>query len=145
MGLQGLSNSLLDSSGEKAYYVKTSDVLNPKGIFMFWFLIIIEIIVSVLLVIAILMQSSKGGGLAGTFGGGQVGMMFGVRRTADFLTRATQILAIVFGVLALLINIAFLPRGGVSGNSVIQDGGQQQTAPQLPPSQSPAQAPTGGK
>ncbi len=112
---------------------------------MFWFLISIEIIVSILLVIAILMQSSKGGGLAGTFGGGQVGMMFGVRRTADFLTRATQILAIVFGVLALLINIAFLPRGGTSGNSVIQEGGQQQSAPQLPPTQPPTQAPAGGK
>jgi preprotein translocase subunit SecG len=112
---------------------------------MFWFLIIIEIIVSVLLVIAILMQSSKGGGLAGTFGGGQVGMMFGVRRTADFLTRATQILAVVFGVLALLINIAFLPRGGTTRGSVIQEGGQQQTAPQVPAAQPPTQAPGGGK
>ncbi|HCV43316.1 MAG TPA: preprotein translocase subunit SecG [Bacteroidetes bacterium] len=115
---------------------------------MFWFLIILEIIVSVLLVVAILMQSSKGGGLAGTFGGGQVGMMFGVRRTADFLTRATQILAIIFGALALLINIAFLPRVGSSGESVIQGQGstqQQGTAPQLPPSQAPIQTPTGGK
>jgi len=116
---------------------------------MFWFLIIVEIVVSFLLIVAILMQSSKGGGLAGTFGGGQVGMMFGVRRTADFLTRTTQILAIVFGVLALLINIAFLPRGGSSGESVIQGqgSGQQQTsAPQLPPTQAPTPAPaTGGK
>lgn len=115
---------------------------------MFWFLIILEVVVSVLLVVAILMQSSKGGGLAGTFGGGQVGMMFGVRRTADFLTRATQVLAIIFGALALLINIAFLPRGGGSGESVIQGQGstqQQSTAPQLPPAQPPIQAPTGGK
>ena len=113
---------------------------------MFWFLIIVEIIVSILLVVAILMQSSKGGGLAGTFGGGQVGMMFGVRRTSDFLTRATQVLAVIFGVLALLINIAFLPRGGSSGESVIQGQGatqQQSSAPQLPPPQTPA--PTGGK
>ena len=115
---------------------------------MFWFLIILEIIVSVLLIVVILMQSSKGGGLAGTFGGGQVGMMFGVRRTADFLTRATQVLAIIFGVLALLINMAFLPRGGPSGESVIQGQGssqQQSTAPQLPPVQPSTSPPTGGK
>ena len=115
---------------------------------MFWFLITIEIIVSVLLVVAILMQSSKGGGLAGTFGGGQVGMMFGVRRTADFLTRATQVLAVIFGALALLINIAFLPRGGSAGESVIQGQGstqQQSSVPQLPPPQAPSPAPTGGK
>jgi preprotein translocase subunit SecG len=114
---------------------------------MFWFLIVLEIIVSVLLVIVILMQSSKGGGLAGTFGGGQVGMMFGVRRTADFLTRATQILAVIFGVLALLINMAFLPRGGPSGDSAIQGQGstpQQSSAPQLPPAQPPASVPPGG-
>jgi len=116
---------------------------------MFWFLIILEIIVSVLLVVVILMQSSKGGGLAGTFGGGQVGMMFGVRRTADFLTRATQVLAIAFGVLALLINMAFLPRGGPSGESVIQGQGQapaqQNAAPQLPPVQPQTAPPSGGK
>jgi preprotein translocase subunit SecG len=116
---------------------------------MFWFLIVVEIIVSILLVVAILMQSSKGGGLAGTFGGGQVGMMFGVRRTADFLTRSTQVLAVIFGVLALLINIAFLPRGGNSGESVIQGQGstqQQSGAPQLPPVQSPTpQVPSGAK
>ncbi|MBP1649638.1 MAG: preprotein translocase subunit SecG, partial [Bacteroidetes bacterium] len=59
---------------------------------MFSFLMAIEVLVSILLVLVVLMQSSKGGGLAGTFGGGQMGMVFGVRRTADFLTRATQIL-----------------------------------------------------
>ncbi|MBM2839680.1 MAG: preprotein translocase subunit SecG [Bacteroidetes bacterium] len=117
---------------------------------MFWFLITVEIIVSILLIVAVLMQSSKGGGLAGTFGGGQVGMMFGVRRTTDFLTRATQVLAIIFGALALIINIAFLPRGGGSGESVIQGQGgstqqQQSNAPPLPPPQSPTQPPAGGK
>ncbi|MEK9137663.1 MAG: preprotein translocase subunit SecG [Bacteroidota bacterium] len=115
---------------------------------MFWFLIVVEIIVSVLLIVAVLMQSSKGGGLAGTFGGGQVGLMFGVRRTADFLTKATQVLAIMFGVLALLINIAFLPRSTGTGESILQGQGttqQQSAAPQLPPQQLPTPAPTGGK
>jgi preprotein translocase subunit SecG len=116
---------------------------------MFGFLMGIEIIVSVLLIIVVLMQSSKGGGLAGTFGTGSVGMVFGVRRTADFLTRATQILAGTLMVLALLINIFFLPRVGAgSSESVIQSGSASQPAaptPQLPPTQMPTQAPATGK
>ena len=101
---------------------------------MFWFLMVIEVLVGILLMAVVLMQASKGGGLAGTLGGGQVGMVFGVRRTADFLTRSTQILGAVFLVLALVINIFFLPSGGVEVESAIQRGASQQApAPQLPP------------
>jgi preprotein translocase subunit SecG len=115
---------------------------------MFTFMMLIQILVSVLLIAVVLMQSSKGGGLAGTFGGGSVGMVFGVRRTADFLTRATQVLAGTFLVLSLIINLFFLPRGTVSEESVLQRGGpaqQQQAAPvpQLPPP-SPGEIPQGG-
>ncbi len=109
---------------------------------MFGFLIAFEVLISVLLIVVILMQSSKGGGLAGTFGGGSVGMVFGVRRTADFLTRATQVLAGSFIVLSVLINLFFLPRAGsANSESILQKGaaGQPATAvPQLPP---PTQAP----
>ena len=105
---------------------------------MYTLLVAIEIIVSVLLVIVILMQNSKGGGLAGSLGGGNFGTVFGVRRTADFLTRATTILATTFVLLALIINIFFLPGKGVSSKeSVIQSG--QATVPpaQLPPQSQP--------
>jgi preprotein translocase subunit SecG len=110
---------------------------------MFTFLLIVEVVISILLILVVLMQASKGGGLAGTFGGGQVGMVFGVRRTADFLTRATQVLAILFGVLALVINIFFLPRAGSGGESVLQSGTPQRsvTAPQLPPAEAPVTVP----
>ena len=117
---------------------------------MFGFLMIIQVIVGVLLIAVILMQSSKGGGLAGTFGGGSVGMMFGVRRTADFLTRATQILATLFIVMSLVINLFFLPRVGTTEESILQKGGgaqqqQQQGAPlpQLPPPPTEQPAPGG--
>ena len=57
---------------------------------MYNLLIFISIVVAVLLIIVVLLQSSKGGGLAGSFGGvGQFGTVFGTRRTADFLSRAT--------------------------------------------------------
>jgi preprotein translocase subunit SecG len=69
-------------------------------------------------------------------------MMFGVRRTADFLIKSTQILAGAFIVLALVINIFFLPRVTGSVESVIQSGSTAAptpTVPQLPPTGAPAQ------
>ena len=101
----------------------------------------VQVIVSVLLTLVVLMQSSKGGGLAGTFGGGQVGMMFGVRRTADFLIKATQILGATFIILSLAINLFFLKPAMSNAESIIQKSGQQQQGgvpaslpPELPPS-----------
>ncbi len=116
---------------------------------MFTILMVVELIFSILLILVILMQSSKGGGLAGTFGGGgSVGMMFGVRRTSDFLTRATQILAGGFLALALVINIFFLPRGANAGTeSVLQKNSSSRgvATPQLPPPQAPPiTSPQGG-
>ena len=110
---------------------------------MFSFLMAIEVVISILLMLVVLMQSSKGGGLAGTFGGGSMGMVFGVRRTADFLTRATQILAATFIVLSLVFNLFFLPRPNASTESVLQRGSTQQGTmqQQLPPESTPQEAP----
>jgi preprotein translocase subunit SecG len=109
---------------------------------MFWLLIGIEIIVAVLIIIAVLMQSSKGGGLAGTFGGGQMGTMFGVRRTADFLSKFTSGLAVAFIVLSLVINIFFLPSRTTTKESIIQ-GNTGTVPPPLPPQQQQQPAQTG--
>lgn len=108
---------------------------------MFGFLIALEIFVSILLIIVVLMQASKGGGLAGTFGGMSMGTMFGVRRTADFLSKATTVLAGIFIGLCLLINLFFLPNKGTSQESIIQQGTQQSLPPPLPPQTNPATTP----
>ena len=97
---------------------------------MYTFFMVVEILVSVLLVIAVLMQSSKGGGLAGSFGGANIGTVFGVRRTSDFLTKTTTVLATLFIVLAMFINLALLPRADQSQQSVIQTVPPPATMPQ---------------
>jgi preprotein translocase subunit SecG len=103
---------------------------------MYTVLVLVEILVSIVMTIIILMQSSKGGGLAGSFGGSNFGTVFGVRRTADFLTKATTILATIFMVLTLLINIFFLPgKGQSSRESIIQTGQTSVPPAQLPPEQ----------
>ncbi len=112
---------------------------------MYTFLIILEIIICFFLTIAILMQNSKGGGLAGSFGGGNIGTVFGVRRTADFLIKATSYLAAAFIIIALLTNIFFLPgKGAKATDSVIQSG-QSSVPPASVPQQQPAPAPAQGQ
>ncbi len=100
---------------------------------------VLEIFLSVLLVVVVLMQASKGGGLSGSFGGAGAGFgtMFGVRRTADILSRATTILGTAFIALAFLIDLFFLPnKATTQQKSFLQTQGQQslptQQVPQVP-------------
>lgn len=109
---------------------------------MFGILVAIEIIISVILIVVVLMQASKGGGLAGSFGGGQMGTVFGVRRTADFLSRATTILATIFIALSIIINMFFLPGKTTSTESIIQRGSTPTAVPSPMPPQSSQPAAT---
>ena len=61
-------------------------------------LLIIHILVCFFIITAVLMQASKGGGLAGAFGGagGQAGAMFGGAGAGTFLSKLTTWLAVAF-------------------------------------------------
>ncbi len=64
---------------------------------MFYAWLGFHVIVCIALVLVVLMQSSKGEGLAGSaFGGGLSSSVFGGRGAASFLSRATTILAALF-------------------------------------------------
>ena len=67
---------------------------------MFFFLTVIQAIVAAALVGVILMQRSEGGGLG--IGGSPSGML-SARGAADFLTRSTKWLAVVFVVLSIAL------------------------------------------
>jgi preprotein translocase subunit SecG len=67
---------------------------------MFTFLLIIQSLVAASMVTVILMQRSEGGGLG--VGGSPSGLM-SARGAADFLTRATSILATIFVVLSIAL------------------------------------------
>lgn len=77
---------------------------------MLTFITVIHVLVCILLIVSILLQSSKGGGLAGVFGGGGgMGTVFGGRGAASFLSKVTMWLGIAFAVTSL--TIAFLSPG----------------------------------
>lgn len=67
---------------------------------IFTLLTVIQAIVATMLVGVILMQKSEGGGLG--VGGSPAGLM-SARGAADFLTRATAILAVLFVVLSIVL------------------------------------------
>jgi preprotein translocase subunit SecG len=107
---------------------------------MYTLLVILSVIIAALLIIIVLLQSGKGEGLSGAIGGGvgNMGQMFGTRRTADFLSKATWWLGGSMLVLAILINLFFLPTSvDQQRESIIQSSQQQTipTTPSLPPAQ----------
>ena len=84
---------------------------------MYGFLVFLHVLTCLLLVTVILMQASKGGGLAGTFGGASTAM-FGGRGAGSFLSKVTVGLAATFMVLAILISLVNVPTE--SGDSIVR-------------------------
>lgn len=85
--------------------------------YLYILLLVIHVIVSIALVVSILLQSGKGGGLAGTFGGsGLTGGIFGGRGAAPFLTKATTVCAIIFMVTSISLN--FVKPGAATKSTI---------------------------
>jgi len=81
---------------------------------MLGFLLALHILISASLVVVVLLQSSKGGGLAGAFGGaGGMGAVFGGQTAASLLTKATRYLAIAF--MASSLTLALVSRNRTMG------------------------------
>lgn len=95
---------------------------------MYALLVVIHIFISLTLVITILMQSSKGGGLAGAFGGAGTSAVFGGRGAASFLQKLTTSLVVAFMFIAILIG--FTTKPGSQNASLIQEAAEKQAAGQ---------------
>ena len=101
------------------------------------FLVLITI-VCFLLIVVIMVQNPKGGGLSSTIGGSQ--MLGGVQKTTDFLDKSTWYLAGALIVLILMSSLSFNGGNADTGSKVIDDSAV--TAPAIPtaPQATPAAA-----
>ncbi|MFA5251994.1 MAG: preprotein translocase subunit SecG [Phycisphaerae bacterium] len=88
------------------------------------------LICAVILILIILVQKGKGGGLSAAFGGGMASGLLG-SKTGDFLTWVTIVVAGVF--LALAVAMAKLYKPGISDFG----GGPPQQTQQSPAQQQP--------
>ena len=97
---------------------------------MYIFFSIMIIVCAVLLILIVLVQNSKGGGLASGFGQGN--QVMGVKKTSDFLEKATWTLAIGLVVFCLLASFS-IPQPKVE--EPVQTEQPTQNTPSTPPAE----------
>ena len=98
------------------------------GIYIF--VSVLVIIACVLQVLIVLVQNSKGGGLAANFT--SAGQSMGIRKTADFLEKATWTLAAAIVILCVVAT-ATIPRGSTTERSRIENQIQNAVDPNAIP------------
>jgi preprotein translocase subunit SecG len=101
------------------------------------FLVLITI-VSFLLIVVIMVQNPKGGGLSSTISGTQ--MLGGVQKTTDFLDKSTWTLATILIVLILLSSLSFTGSLNDTGSKIIEKTEAPATTPAAPAQGTPAPA-----
>lgn len=84
---------------------------------MFTVLVILTVKVAVLMILIVLVQKSKGGGLSSQFGGGN--QVLGVRGTNSFLEKTTWTLAVL--ILVLSVACAYAMPDKVAANATRAD------------------------
>lgn len=102
---------------------------------------ILILVVCALLILIVLVQNSKGGGLSSTFASSN--QVMGVRKTADFLEKATWVLAGALIVLCLASTASTMAPEDSSRETIstrkAEEGGAATPAPAPAPTPAPAQ------
>ena len=99
---------------------------------MITFLVILGILLCILLVLIILIQNPKGGGLSSGFSSSN--NIIGVKRTGDFLENGTWGLAIAIMVISIMVNVTSPKAGGaIKTDSKIQEQIDKTAAPSALP------------
>lgn len=92
---------------------------------------VLIIIVCVLLILVVLVQNSKGGGLASSFASSN--QVMGVRKTADFLEKATWTLAAALLVLSVISTSFTKTSSGVTTGSGVESTTRKMSAEDVTP------------
>jgi preprotein translocase subunit SecG len=90
--------------------------------------VILALVAGVLLVLVVLAQNSKGGGLSSQFGGSSASNLIGVKKTGDLLERLTWGLAIILMVFTLATNLV-QPNVGGPTDELLERAKEQQVLP----------------
>jgi len=98
------------------------------------------IFVCFLLVLVVMVQNPKGGGLSSSLGGSgqQIG---GVQKTSDFLDRSTWLLSGLLLILILLSNISLGTKSVGSDSRLLQENTLDQPIPEIIPENLPENIP----
>ncbi len=102
---------------------------------MFSVFLVLITIVCFLLIVVIMVQNPKGGGLSSTMGGTQIG---GVQKTTDFLDKSTWTLAAILIALILLSSYSFNSGMGENESKIIDTTESKASTPEAPKPAAPA-------
>ncbi len=105
---------------------------------MYTVIAILIVIASIFLTLVVLVQNSKGGGLAANFASGN--QTFGVRQTADFLEKSTWALAIIIIVLCIAATAFVSTKAAENKTNLIEqiENTTPAAQPQFPVEKAPA-------
>lgn len=108
---------------------------------MYTLVAILTIIASILMILIVLVQNSKGGGLVSNFSSSN--QIMGVRKTADFLEKATWTLAIAILILSILGSMTINRNSGQEKDTILKDNienaAEIPVVPTVPPTNSETQ------
>lgn len=91
---------------------------------------IINLVSAVSVVVLVLMQHGKGADMGAAFGGGSSGSLFGASGSANFLSRTTAVLAVVF--FSTSLALVYLSGGSKNDLGVMSGAVVHKTVPQIP-------------
>lgn len=100
-------------------------------------LIIAHVLVALTIIGLVLLQHGKGADMGSGFGGGASSSLFGATGSANFLSRATAVLATVFFLLSLALAYFATARPEVSGGVMDRAPVEQQQKPAAKPEAQP--------
>jgi len=105
----------------------------------FWtqVLIVLHVIVALGIIGLVLLQHGKGADMGSGFGGGASSSLFGATGSANFLSRATAILAAIFFTLSLALAYVATRKPADQGGGVIDAIRSKQTQPAKPEEKKP--------
>ena len=107
----------------------------------FWtnVLIVLHVVVALGIIGLVLLQHGKGADMGSGFGGGASGSLFGATGAANFLSRATAVLATVFFMTSLGLAYLATHKPKAAGGAVLDT---VKTAPAKPAAEAPKPAAT---
>ena len=86
---------------------------------LFTIVLSLVILASILLILVVLAQNSKGGGLSSQFGGSGASNMIGVKKTGDLLENMTW--GLIVAIFVLVISSSFLLNSGTQQTDVLRE------------------------
>ncbi|MFN4238195.1 MAG: preprotein translocase subunit SecG [Vogesella sp.] len=93
-------------------------------------LVLVALLISALaIIVLVLMQHGKGADMGAAFGGGSSGSLFGASGSANFLSRATALSAVVFFSMLMLTSYLHVAD---SGNLGVMESAAENASSQIP-------------